>query len=63
MEDWHVLALGLIVDEEQDGVATLGEAKKLFDPVVMTFVLDGAPLETVRVPGVGVTADQAVRDC
>ncbi|HEX8863783.1 MAG TPA: hypothetical protein VGC06_32715 [Actinomycetes bacterium] len=50
MEDWHVLALGLVLDEQQDGVSNLGEAKKLFDPVVMTFELDGAPLETTRQP-------------
>jgi hypothetical protein len=49
-EDWHVLALGLILDEEHDGVPNLGAAKKLFDPLVMTFVLDGAPLETTREP-------------
>jgi hypothetical protein len=41
VEDWHVLALGLIVDEEHDGVPNLGEAKKLFDPVVMTVTIQG----------------------
>ena len=28
----------------------MGEAKALLDPVVMTFVLDGAPFETTRQP-------------
>src|SRR6266487_6799125 len=50
VEDWHVLVLALVLDEELDGVSNLGEAKKLFDPVVMTFVLDGKPLDTTREP-------------
>ena len=28
----------------------MGEAKKLFAPTVMTFVLDGKPFETTRLP-------------
>ena len=28
----------------------MGEAKKLFAPTVMTFVLDGQPFETTRLP-------------
>jgi hypothetical protein len=31
-------------------VTTVGEAKKLFAPTVMTFVLDGKPFETTRLP-------------
>jgi hypothetical protein len=50
VEDWHVLALALIVDEQLDGVSNMVEAKKLLDPLVMTFVLDGAPLDTTRQP-------------
>jgi hypothetical protein len=50
VEDWHVLALGLILDEQHDGVPNLGEAKKLLDPVVMTFELDGGSLDTTRQP-------------
>jgi hypothetical protein len=49
-EDWHVILLGLNVSEEDDGVTTVGEAKKLFAPTVMTFVLDGKPFETTRLP-------------
>jgi len=50
VEDWHVLVLALVLDEQNDGVPNLGEAKKLFDPVVMKFELDGAPLDTTRQP-------------
>jgi hypothetical protein len=50
VEDWHVLALGLIVDEQLDGVSNMVEAKKLLDPLVMTFELDGASLNTTRQP-------------
>jgi hypothetical protein len=49
-EDWHVILLGLGVSEEDDGVTSVGEAKKLFAPTVMTFVLDGKPFETTRLP-------------
>ena len=49
-EDWHVILLGLNVSEEDDGVTTVGEAKKLFAPTVMAFVLDGEPFETTRLP-------------
>ena len=48
VEDWHAILLGLAVDETNDGVTSVGEAKKLFAPTVMTFVLDGAPFETTR---------------
>jgi hypothetical protein len=50
VEDWHVILLGLGVDEENEGVTSVGEAKKLFAPTVMTFVLDGKPFETTRLP-------------
>jgi hypothetical protein len=50
VEDFHALLLGLGVDEEPDGVTNVGEAKKLFAPTVMTFVLDEAPFETTRLP-------------
>jgi hypothetical protein len=46
VEDWHAILLGLSVDEENEGVTSVGEAKKLFAPTVMTFVLDGKPFET-----------------
>jgi hypothetical protein len=49
-EDWHVILLGLGVDEANNGVTSAGEAKKLFAPTVMTFVLDGKPFETTRLP-------------
>jgi hypothetical protein len=49
-EDWHVILLGLGVDEANSGVTSVGEAKKLFAPTVMTFVLDGKPFETTRLP-------------
>ena len=49
-EDWHAILLGLGVDEEHEGVTSVGEAKKLFAPTVMTFVLDGKPFETTRLP-------------
>ncbi len=48
VEDWHAILLGLGVDEANDGVTSVGEAKKLFAPTVMTFVLDGAPFEITR---------------
>jgi hypothetical protein len=48
VEDWHAILLGLGVDEENEGVTSVGEAKKLFTPTVMTFVLDGKPFETTR---------------
>jgi hypothetical protein len=50
VEDWHAILLGLGVNEEDDGVTSVGEAKKLFAPTVMTFVLDGKPFETTRLP-------------
>jgi hypothetical protein len=50
VEDWHAILLGLGVSEEDDGVTSVGEAKKLFAPTVMTFVLDGKPFETTRLP-------------
>jgi hypothetical protein len=50
VEDWHVLTAALAVDEANDGVTSVGQAKALFDPTVMTFALDGAPLETTRQP-------------
>ena len=50
MEDWHAILLGLSVDEENEGVTSVGEAKKLFAPTVMTFVLDGKPFETTCLP-------------
>jgi hypothetical protein len=40
----------LIIDEANDGVTSVGQAKKLFAPTVMRFVLDGVPLETRRLP-------------
>jgi hypothetical protein len=50
VEDWHAILLGLSVDEENEGVTSVGEAKKLFAPTVMTFVLDGKPFETTCLP-------------
>ena len=50
VEDWHVILLGLGVSEEDNGVTSVGEAEKLFAPTVMTFVLDGEPFETTRLP-------------
>jgi hypothetical protein len=50
VEDWHAILLGLNVDEANEGVTSVGEAKKLFAPTVMTFVLDGKPFETTRLP-------------
>jgi hypothetical protein len=50
VEDWHVLTVALAVNEAEDGVTSVGQAKALFEPTVMTFVLDGAPLETTRQP-------------
>jgi hypothetical protein len=49
-EDWHVILLGLGVDEATEGVTSVGEATRLFTPTVMTFVLDGKPFETTRLP-------------
>src|SRR5215203_5665375 len=49
-EDWHVLILGIPVDEEHEGASNVEEAKKLLDPVVMTFILDGKSIETTRQP-------------
>ena len=51
-EDWHVILLGLGIGEGTVGltVTSVGEAKKLFAPTVMTFVLDGQPFETTRLP-------------
>ena len=49
-EDWHAILLGLGIDEAMVGVTSVGEAKKLFAPTVMTFVLDGKPFETTRLP-------------
>ena len=50
VEDWHAILLGLGVNEEDNGVTSVGEAKKLFAPTVMTFELDGKPFETTRLP-------------
>lgn len=50
VEDFHVLVMTLIVDEANDGVTSVGEAKKLYAPTTMTFVLDGEPFETTRLP-------------
>jgi hypothetical protein len=50
VEDWHVFFAGLAVDEANDGVTSVGKAKALLDPVLMTFALDGAPLTTTREP-------------
>ena len=50
VEDFHVLVMTLIIDEANDGVTSVGQAKKLFAPTVMRFVLDGVPLETRRLP-------------
>jgi hypothetical protein len=50
VEDFHVLAMTLFLTEADDGVRNVGEAKKLFAPTVMSFVLDGEPLETTRLP-------------
>lgn len=36
VEDWHVLALALILDEELDGVSNLRDAKKLLDASAST---------------------------
>jgi hypothetical protein len=51
-EDWHVILLGLGFGEGTVGVTVtnVGEAKKLFAPTVMTFVLDDKPFETTRLP-------------
>jgi hypothetical protein len=49
VEDFHVIVMTLIVDEA-DGATNVGEAKKLFAPTVMTFVLDGEPFATTRLP-------------
>jgi hypothetical protein len=49
-EDFHALLLGIAVDEEQDEVRTLEEAKARFAPTTMTFELDGQPLQTQRQP-------------
>jgi hypothetical protein len=51
-EDWHVILLGLGIGEGTVGltVTSLEEANKLFAPTVMTFVLDGKPFETTRLP-------------
>jgi hypothetical protein len=48
-EDWHVLFMALELGEP-DGVTNAGEAKARFEPTVITFALDGAPLETTRQP-------------
>jgi hypothetical protein len=50
VEDWHAILLGLNVDEEHEGVTSAEEAEKLFAPTVMTFVLDGKPFKTIRLP-------------
>jgi hypothetical protein len=50
VEDWHVLLAGLYVDEPNDGVTSAGQAKALFAPTTMAFVLDGKALETTRQP-------------
>jgi hypothetical protein len=49
-EDWHALVLALSVTEADDGVTSVGQAKALFEPTKIAFVLDGAPLETTRQP-------------
>jgi len=45
VEDWHVVALAWIVH-----TPSMREARAILDPIVMTFVLDGSPLETTRGP-------------
>ena len=50
VDDWHAILLGLSIDEAMLGVTNVGEAAKLFAPTVMTFVLDGKPFETTRLP-------------
>jgi hypothetical protein len=45
VEDWHVITLGQIIH-----TTSMQEARMFFDPTVMTFVLDGSPLETTRTP-------------
>jgi hypothetical protein len=50
VEDFHVLAMTLFLTEADDGVTSVGEAKKLFAPTVMSFDLNGEPLETTRLP-------------
>jgi hypothetical protein len=59
VQDWHALLLGLSVDEENQGVTSVGEAKRLLDPIVMTFVLDGKPFETTRLPVKPLSNDSA----
>jgi hypothetical protein len=49
-EDWHAILLGISIDEAMLGVTSVGEAAELFVPTVMTFVMDGKPFETTRLP-------------
>jgi hypothetical protein len=49
-EDFHALLLGMALDEKENGVSTLEEAKALFAPTTMTFELDGQPFQTKRQP-------------
>jgi hypothetical protein len=49
-EDWHAILLGISIDEAMVGVTSVGEAAELFAPTVMTFVMDGKPFETTRLP-------------
>jgi hypothetical protein len=50
VEDFHVLVMTLFLTDADDGVTSTGKAKKLFAPTVMSFALDGEPLETTRLP-------------
>lgn len=45
-EDWHVIALGLIIGG--DASFTRPEAEAILDSVMLSFMLDGAPLPTTR---------------
>jgi hypothetical protein len=45
IEDWHVIGLAQLIH-----TTSMREAQTFLDPIVMTFVLDGSPLETTRTP-------------
>jgi hypothetical protein len=61
VDDWHVITLALFVDELNDGVGSMQEAKAMLDPTTMDFTLDGVPLETTRNP-VKAFLDEALTD-